>query len=215
MTERVADENLWFRPGRVRLWDGAPSMLRSKWAPGIHQRPQDMANRRHLPNATILASSVAVGHPLDAGYIPRLLASLSQAVLYRYGAAQVGLNLSFTSCNRLAAPFKTEPSMPAAHTWGGVSLVFFRLRRHARNNLLVEHKDEVGTCGFPSGLEVCIFRGKVGTHSDGKWALIPSESGLDAASSMKVGTMSVLLFYLSFGKTKILNKPVPVQGTPR
>ena len=46
-----------------------------------------------------------------------------QVVLYRYGPAQVGLNQSFTSCWRLAAPFETESTMPAAHTRGEASLV--------------------------------------------------------------------------------------------
>nr|VFK64693.1 MAG: hypothetical protein BECKUNK1418G_GA0071005_104928 [Candidatus Kentron sp. UNK]VFK71184.1 MAG: hypothetical protein BECKUNK1418H_GA0071006_105328 [Candidatus Kentron sp. UNK] len=31
----------------------------------------------------------------------------------------------------------------------------------------------------------CIFRGKVGTHSDGKWALIPSESGQERTNYAK------------------------------
>ena len=62
---------------------------------------------------------VAVGRPSTLAAYPTPSGEFDQAVLYRYGPAQVGLNQSFTSCNRLVAPFKTEPTMPAAHTRGG------------------------------------------------------------------------------------------------
>ena len=75
------------------------------------------AETRHLPDSTCLAP------PSPSVTLRRWLhtpppGEFEQVVLYRYGPAQVGLNQSFTSCWRLAAPFETEPTMPAAHTLG-------------------------------------------------------------------------------------------------
>nr|VFK61036.1 MAG: hypothetical protein BECKTC1821F_GA0114240_105223 [Candidatus Kentron sp. TC] len=48
--------------------------------------------------------------------MPQLSGEFEQVILYGYGPAQVGLDLPFTSCIGLAAPFETEPTVPAAHT---------------------------------------------------------------------------------------------------
>ena len=69
--------------------------------------------------------SVAVDLTLERWLRTPPLGEFEQVVLYRYGPAQVGLNQSFTSCCRLLAPFKTEPTMPAAHTRGEASLRYF------------------------------------------------------------------------------------------
>ena len=60
--------------------------------------------------------SVAVGHPSTLATYPACCGEFEQVVLYRYGPAQVGLDQSDTFHIELAAPFKTEPTMPAAHT---------------------------------------------------------------------------------------------------
>ena len=88
-------------------------MLQHLRDPGIHQRLKRDTSRT-LPAWPLRRR----WSPFDAGYIPPPSGEFEQVVLYRYGPAQVGLSQSFTSCCRLLAPFKTEPTMPAAHTRG-------------------------------------------------------------------------------------------------
>ena len=77
-----------------------------------------------------------------------------QAVLYRYGPAQVGFDQFVTSCSGLVAPFTTEPTMPAAHT-----VPKLQLGNSIREALLLDvslgicfHASEAGASqeGFPS-----------------------------------------------------------------
>nr|VFK50586.1 MAG: hypothetical protein BECKTC1821D_GA0114238_11111 [Candidatus Kentron sp. TC] len=68
------------------------------------------------PGLYLLGPSVAVDLTLERWLRTPPLGEFEQAVLYRYGPAQVRLDQSFTSRDRLATPFETEPMMPAAHT---------------------------------------------------------------------------------------------------
>ena len=92
--------------------------LRATHASGALGTPAHIEGRIPTPPRLLYfpGPSVAVDLTLERWLRTPPLGEFEQAVLYRYGPAQVRLDQSFTSRDRLATPFETEPMMPAAHT---------------------------------------------------------------------------------------------------